>query len=95
VALVQYTFTHKLYTEYKEKNIHNNKNKTKIVKCGPCPLFACYTRTQAFALKLRNRRGNTSVRVVETCPDIPVAVVQQIYTQTIHRTTQYIHRTTQ
>jgi hypothetical protein len=27
VAAVQYTFTHKQYTEYKEWNIHNNKKK--------------------------------------------------------------------
>jgi hypothetical protein len=25
VAVVQYTFTHKQYTEYRERNIHNNK----------------------------------------------------------------------
>jgi hypothetical protein len=25
VAVVQYTFTHKKYTEYREQNIHNNK----------------------------------------------------------------------
>jgi membrane protein required for beta-lactamase induction len=29
VAAVQYTFTHKQYTEYRERNIHNNQ-KTKI-----------------------------------------------------------------
>jgi hypothetical protein len=27
VAAVQYTFTHKQYTEYTERNIHNNKKK--------------------------------------------------------------------
>jgi hypothetical protein len=27
VAAVQYTFTHKQYTEYTEQNIHNNKKK--------------------------------------------------------------------
>jgi hypothetical protein len=29
VAAVQYTFTHKQYTEYREWNIHNNKKKRK------------------------------------------------------------------
>jgi hypothetical protein len=70
VAVVQYTFTHKQYTEYRERNIHNNKN---IGKCGPCPVFASYTL--AFALQLRKKHVKTSVRVVEKCPDIPVAVV--------------------
>jgi hypothetical protein len=27
VAAVQYTFTHKQYTEYRERNMHNNKKK--------------------------------------------------------------------
>jgi hypothetical protein len=26
VAAVQYTFTQKQYTEYRERNVHNNKN---------------------------------------------------------------------
>jgi hypothetical protein len=29
VAVVQYTFTHKQYTEYRERNIRNNKKKKK------------------------------------------------------------------
>jgi hypothetical protein len=62
VAVVQYTFTHKEYTEYRERNTHNNKKKT-IEKCGPCPVFASYTL--AFALQLRKKHGKTSVRVVE------------------------------
>jgi hypothetical protein len=73
VAAVQYTFTHKLYTEYTERNIHNNK-KNKFGKFGPCAVFASYTL--AFALQLRKKQGNPSVRVVKKCPDIPVAVVQ-------------------
>jgi hypothetical protein len=78
VAVVQYTFTHKEYTEqhneteYRERNIHKNKNK-KIGKCGPCPVFASYT--PEFALQLRKKHGKASVRVVEKCPDIPVAVI--------------------
>jgi hypothetical protein len=36
--------------------------------------------TLAFALQLRKKHGKTSVRVVEKCPDIPVAVVQYTFT---------------
>jgi hypothetical protein len=72
VAVVQYTFTHKQYTEYTERNIH--KYKEKNVKCGPCPVFASHTL--AFALQLRKKHGGTSVREVEKYPDISVAVVQ-------------------
>jgi hypothetical protein len=79
VAAVQYTFTHKQYTEYREWNIHNNKKgEKKFGKCGPCPIFASYTL--AFALQLRKKHGKTSVRVVEKCPDVPVAVVQYTFT---------------
>jgi hypothetical protein len=46
--------------------------------CGPCPVFANYTL--AFALQLIKKHGKTSVRVVEKCPDIPVAVVQYTFT---------------
>jgi hypothetical protein len=46
VAAVQYTVTHKQYTEYRER---------KIGKCGPCPVFASYTL--AFALQLRVKHG--------------------------------------
>jgi hypothetical protein len=77
VAVVQYTFTHKQYTEYRERNIQNYKKK-KIGKCGPCPVFASYSL--AFALQLKKKHGKTSVRVVEKCHDIPVAVVQYTFT---------------
>jgi hypothetical protein len=50
--------------------VHNNTNKKKIGKCGPCPVFASYTL--AFTLKLMKKHGKTSVRVVEKCPYIPV-----------------------
>jgi hypothetical protein len=49
-----------------------NNYKEKIEKCGPCPVFASYTL--AFALQLRKNHGKPSVRVVEKCPNIPVAV---------------------
>jgi hypothetical protein len=62
VAVVQYTFTHKQYTEqHKKKYIEQHKNKLK--QCGPCPVFASYTL--AFALQLRKKHGKTSVRVAE------------------------------
>jgi hypothetical protein len=49
-----------------------------IGKCGPCSVYASYTLV--FVLQLRKKRGKTSVRVVEKCPDIPVAVVQYTFT---------------
>jgi hypothetical protein len=67
VAVVQYTFTHKQYTEYRERNIHNKKE---IGTFGPCPVFASYTR--AFALQLRKKHGKTTVRVVKMFPDVPL-----------------------
>jgi hypothetical protein len=60
VAAVQHTFTHKQYTEYRERNIQNNK---KIENRGPCPVFASYNL--AFALQLRKKHGKPSVRVVK------------------------------
>jgi hypothetical protein len=45
------TFTHKQYTEYGKRIIHNNKKKEKKGKCGSCPVFESYTL--AFALQLR------------------------------------------
>jgi hypothetical protein len=59
--------THKQYTE---RNTQSNKKKG---KCGPRPVFASYTL--AFSLQLRKKHGKSSVRVVEKCTDIPVAVV--------------------
>jgi hypothetical protein len=79
------TFTHKLYTEYRERNIHNNKKK-KIGKCGPCPVVETYI--PAFVLQLSKKHGNLSVRVAERRPVIPLAVVKYTFTQTIHITTQ-------
>jgi hypothetical protein len=34
VAVVQYTFTHKQYTEYRERNIHNNETIKRRKKLG-------------------------------------------------------------
>jgi hypothetical protein len=70
--------------------MHNKKNGN----CGPCPVFASYTL--AFALQLRKNHKKPSVRVVEKCPDIPVAVVQYTFTQKQyteqHNETEYTER---
>jgi hypothetical protein len=94
VAVVQYTFTHKQYTEYRKRIIHNNKKKKKIGKCGLYPVFASYTL--AFALQLKKKHGKISVRVVEECPDILVAVVKYTFTHKQyteqHSETEYTER---
>ena len=52
VAVVQYTFTHKQYTEWHKAN--NTQNNIKILEeCGACPVLAGYTL--AFALQLRKK----------------------------------------
>jgi hypothetical protein len=87
VAAVQYTFTHKQYAEYGERDVHNNK---RIGKCGPCTVFTVHT------LQLRQKHGRTSVSVIEQCPDIPVAVVQSTFTHKQyteeHNKTEYIEQ---
>jgi hypothetical protein len=95
VAVVQHTFIHKQYTEYRERNIHNNQNKKKkLGSAGRARVFASYTL--AFALQLRKKHGKPSVRVVEKCPDIPVAVVQHTFTHKQyteqHNETEYTER---
>jgi hypothetical protein len=94
VAAVQYTFTHKQYTEYRERNMHNSENKISGSAVRPCPVFMSYT--VAFALQLRKRQGKTSVRVVGMCLDIPVAAVQYIFTHKQyteqHSETEYTER---
>jgi hypothetical protein len=74
VAVVQYTFTHKQYIEYREGtyitiknlNIHNNTKINQFGKCGPCPVFANYTLE--FTLQLRKKHGNPSVRAAARTP---------------------------
>jgi len=58
VAVVQYTFTHKQYTERHKTN--DTMNNTKILEeYGPCPVLASYTL--AFALQLEeNAQKNLS-----------------------------------
>jgi hypothetical protein len=63
VGAVQYTFTHKQYTEYRERNTHSNQNilPSNLVSARRAPVVASYTL--AFALQLRKKYGKTSVRV--------------------------------
>jgi hypothetical protein len=62
VAVVQYTFTHKQYTERHKTN--NTQNNTKFLEeCGPCPVLASYG--MAFASELTKKHGKTSVRIAE------------------------------
>ena len=60
-----------LHTNNTQNNTNNNTNNnrttqiaTKVEKCGPCPVFASFTL--AFALQLRKKHGQTSVRVRKT-----------------------------
>jgi hypothetical protein len=73
VAAVQYTFTHKQYTEqHKKQYIEQHKkqyieqHKNKLEQCGPCPVLVSYNL--AFALQPRKKHGKTSVRVAESIP---------------------------
>jgi hypothetical protein len=68
VAVVQYTFTHKHYTDrHKTNNILNN---TKILEeCGPCPIFAGYTLE--FALQLSGQNPPRVVAPIEEEEDLP------------------------
>jgi hypothetical protein len=75
VSLVQYTFTNKQYTEYKERNIYNNKKKKNWeVRDVPrlCELYLgiCLTTEE---------KARKKIRVFEKCPDIPVAVAVLLY----------------
>ena len=69
MAVVQYIYTHRQYTE--QHNIENTDNNrttqitTNWEECWPCPVFASFTL--AFALQLRKEHGKTSVRVAEEC----------------------------
>jgi len=48
-----------IYTQ----KIHRTTQLTNWEECGPCPVFASYTL--AFALHMREKYGETSVRVAE------------------------------
>jgi hypothetical protein len=79
MAAVQYTFTHKQCTEYRERNIHHNKKKgNNFGIWGPCPVSVSYTL--AFVLQRWIKHRKTSIRIVKKCPDIPVTVVPYTFT---------------
>jgi hypothetical protein len=52
-------------TKQSTQTIHRATQLTNWEECGPCPVFASYTL--AFALQLRKKHGETSVRVAEEC----------------------------
>jgi len=52
-------------TTQSTQTIHSTTHLTKWEECGPCPVFASYTL--AFALQLRKKHGQTSVRVAKEC----------------------------
>jgi len=56
-----------LHTNNTQSNTNNNRTTqitTNVEECGPCPVFTSFAL--AFALQLRKKHGNTSVRVRET-----------------------------
>jgi hypothetical protein len=69
VAAVQYPFTQNKYTKYREWNLHNKKKESWEVRAVPslCELYLGICLTTA------EKHGKPSVRVVEKCPDIPMA----------------------
>jgi hypothetical protein len=77
VAAVQYTFTHKQYTEYRDRYIHTNKKKKNWEVRAVPHLFELYP---GICLETEEKAWKTSVTGVEKCPDIPVAVVQYTFT---------------
>jgi len=52
-------------TTQSTQTIHRTTQFTNQEDCGPCPVFARYTL--AFALQLRKKQGETSVRVAGEC----------------------------
>jgi hypothetical protein len=72
------THLHTNSTQNIESGTYITIKRRKNGKCGPCHVFASYTL--AFALQLRKNHEKTLVRIVEMCPDIPVAVVQYTFT---------------
>jgi len=54
-----------IYTQTIHKTNSTQYNTKSLEECGPCPIFAGFTL--ALALQLREKHGNTSVRVAEEC----------------------------
>jgi hypothetical protein len=90
VAAAQYTFTHKQYTEYTERNIHNNKNLEVRAVPRLCEFYPgiCLTTVE--------KTQKPPVRVVKKCPDISVVSVQYTFTHKQyteqHNETEYTER---
>jgi hypothetical protein len=82
-----YIYTQTVYTEYRGRNTHNKyKKKKKTITRKKITITRkklgskLGSAGRAFAFQLRKKHGKLSVRVVEKCPDIPVAVVQYTFT---------------
>jgi len=66
VAVVQYTYTPNNTENDTKQTIYRTTQKyieqhNNLEECGPCPVFAGFT--MVFALQLRKKHGETSVRV--------------------------------
>jgi hypothetical protein len=80
VAAIQYTFIHKQYTEYRGRT--HIITKKKLGSAGRSPFL--WVITWHLPYNWGKKHGKTSVRVVEKCPDIQVAVVQYTFTHKQH-----------
>jgi hypothetical protein len=98
VAVVQYTFTHKQYTEYRERK-HTYliiKKLTNLGSAGRAPSLTSYTL--AFALQLMKKHGNTSVRVAARTSQTDIVQYtnnEQYKTQKKNSNTKYYNVTEQ
>jgi hypothetical protein len=94
VVVEQYVYAHKQYTQYKERNIHNNKKVNQFGKCVPYLVFASYIL--AFALQLRKKHGKPSVRVAARTSQADTVQFQnyeQYNTQKKNSNTEYYNVT--
>jgi hypothetical protein len=85
-VLTPHTFTHKQNTQYKERNIHNNKKNLRLIRQVPAVPRLCQLYP-AFALQLRKTHGKTSVRVAARTSqaDSTVQYSTRTMNSTIHR----------
>jgi len=81
-----------LHTNKTWNNTNNNRTTqitTNVEECGPCPVFASFTL--AFALQLRKKHGETSVRLRKTSVRVRYIFYQNTYTNTHYKTYTYTH----
>jgi len=81
-----------LHTNNTQNNTNNNRTtqmQTNVKECGPCPVFASFTL--AFALQLRKKHGETSVRVRKTSVRLRKTPVKVQYTVIFYKTTRKIN----